>query len=518
MAPIVREYTANVEPTGPDQTRQARDLDTGNVGNAVANLGNTISTVGKQLQQRDAQAEITQTMAAMSQAHVDTAQDLDDTMQNADPYDRTITEKFTDRYDDRMADIGDNLQTPQAQQYFARANSEMRQQFQTRAMSQQAALAGQNAVDTLQTSQEKYSASLLSDPSQLDSVKELHAMAIQAMVDNSDNHLTQAHADELRAQADTKFTMAAVRGSFAIDPQATKTQLMSGKFDSDLNGDQKYALEKEADASINGQRIEQQRRQSQADQAAADLREAMMEQSLAKMYSPQGLSTKDILDPKSPLLFSQQKELLGMVEKASSDKLKTDPTTFINLFNRIHSPDGDPQKISDPDQLNSYVSKGLLDIPGLQQLRNEVKEKNTPQGQDAAQLKTNFLSMVKSQMTKTDPSIGLRDPDGDALYQGFLGRFLPAYTQAVKNGKDPSTLLTPGSKDYMGNLIPPPRSPEQVFNSMSQRIQPTQAAPASGSPGAAATTTNASSQKQVTAEPRRKGETPDDYLKRIGSP
>lgn len=508
--PIVHEYTADAQVGGPFQTRQARDLDTGNVGSSIANLGSAVSAVGEQIHKRNAQAEISGLNAKISEAHANFTNDLDDTLQSADPADRTISDKFMQDYDDQMDEVGSGISTPEGQAYFERANAQMRSHFQVASMQGQATLAGHQAVQDQNATTNNYSSSLMNDPSSFDTVKNLNDMSIQALVQNET--IDPNTASKLTTESQTQLAKSAVRGWINLDPAGAKAQLDSGKWDKYVGGDLKYQLGKEADQGVSAQRIEANRQKSVADQAAADQAEAAKDQMLNKLYGA-GLSTNDVLKNQS-LSFSDKKMMLGMIDTSKDSKIKTDPGTMISLFNRVNLPEGNPQKITDPDVLNQYFGKGL-DISSLQQLRAEIQGRKTPQGEIEAKLKGNFLESIKGQLTKANPMIGIKDPEGDAQYQSFLSNFLPAYDAARKAGKDPVSLLNPQSADYMGKLVSPfVRSPQQILNSMvNQGVPTTQLAPGSTTTQNAAAPAN---NVRVAPEPRRKGETPDEYRKRTG--
>lgn len=509
MAPIVHEYTADANVPGASETRQAREADTGFVGNALQGLGNAVSGAGAQVQKRAAQSEITDLNAKMSQAHADFTGNLDDTLMNSDPGDKNISDDFMQDYDDKMGEISDSLTTPEAQAYFRRSNAQMRAHFQIASMHGQSLLAGQKAVDDVTGSIDNYSASLLNDPSSFDSVKNLNAMAIQASVDNE--VLPQNKAEELKAQSETQFAKSAIRGWINLDPNIAKAQLQSGKWDNYLTGDLKYQLDKEADMGLHAQQIEAKRQQDAAAQQLAQQQTQTQDQFLSKLYT-NGLSTKDVLHSNlDPVGSGSKEQFLKMIETAQSQKIKTDPSTFINTWNRIHLADGDPQKITDENQLNGLLGKGLT-LPDIQQMRTEIQGKKTQSGQIEADLKKNFLETVKGQLTHSNPMLGMKDPQGDMQYQSFISKFLPAYDAAKKSGKDPTTLLDPTSPDYMGKMATPfVRSPQQIIHSMVTNASPQ--GPFAPAPTA---TQNAAAPASPSVAPRRPGETPSQYRQRTG--
>lgn len=521
--PIVREYQADANPSGPIQTRQARTADTGDVGNAITNAGGAVSQLGQELHKRDAQAEISDLTQQISEAHADFSNGLDQAFNGADPEDRTVADKFMQSYDDRMDEIGDNISTPEGQAYFAKANAQMRSHFQVASFKNQSALVGENAVQNWQSSTDNLSSSLLNDPSAFQNAIDLNETALDAL---SDSHGVPSNkVDELRSTAETNFAKSAVRGWINLDPAGAKQQLEEGKWNDYLNGDQKYQLTKEAEQGIHGQRIEAERQQKVATDAFTLQQNATQNQFLAKLQNNQ-LSAKDVLNSNLDAFGSgSKKQFLDMIDQNNSpETAKTDPGTFNSLFARIHLPDGDPKKLTDENVLNGYLGKGLT-LPGIQQLRGEMEGKKTEQGNIDAMLKANFLTSMKDRLTKTNSLIGQKDPEGDERYQAFLSQFLTAYDTQRKGGKDASTLLNPLSPDYMGKMVLPyERTATAILRSQMGSLNTVRQPGISGSPQApvapgqqgapAASAPPITAPPKPKAEPKRAGESPADYLKR----
>ena len=488
--PLVREYIADANVAGPNETRQARPADTGEVGLAAEKLGNAVMNLGETLHHRDAQAEISRLTASMSKAHADYTNGLDNTLQNADPNDNTISEKFMKSYDDNMDKIGQSVQTPEGQKYFNQMNAHMRDHFQVKSMQGQSVIAGQGAVNDYNSMLSNFSSSLEKDPSAFGQVKDMHDMMLQSYK----GKIPQAKIDQLTREGHSELAKSMVRGWNDLDaPEFAKSMLEKGQLDKEVNGDVKYQLIKESERAIEGKKTEAKRAQTAADQELANAQEKIKDSFLNKAYN-NDLSPQEVL--KNPTLDATQKEhMLGIIKKNSTERIETNPSTFISLFDKIHLPDGDKNKITNEDDLNQYVGRGLT-IPALQQLRTELRGRKTEQGKFESDLQKNFMDrIVKDKLTKTNPMIGAKDPEGDESYQKYMAWFYPEFQKQKAAGKSVSALLTPGSPDYMGNNIGAfVRTPEQIMKSM-YSPSPNPSAPGS------ATTPNAAAPNK---EPLRK--------------
>ena len=137
---------------------------------------------------------------------------------------------------------------------------------------------------------------------------------------------------------------------------------------------------------------------------------------------------------------------------------------FYSLFKRIHAPQDDPSRITDQDALNAHLGSGGLTLSGLKQLRQEISEKGTAQGDADGAMKKTFLANAHRQISGHDPLLHLQDPKGEEQYLKFLASFFPAYDKGIKDGKTPSQLLNPESPDYLGKSVGQfKRSPAQQY-------------------------------------------------------
>lgn len=508
--PLVHEYAPDAPVAGPFNTRQARDLDTGNVGNALSRVGTQISDIGSQIHQRDAQSEISDLTAKMAAAHADMTDGLNDTLQKADPGDKTVADNFMQNYDDKMGELGDNLSTPEAQSYFQKANAQMRAHFMVSSIQGQATLAGQKSVDDYKTTVSNNSSALLNDPSSFQLLNNLHGQLVQNMVENGS--LPSNKAEELTTQGQGELAKSAVRGWINLDPNLAKQQLAKGQWDTYFSGDVKYQLQKEADQGINAQRIEQNRQQEQQKQVLQQQQTATQNQLLQKITDGTA-TTKDIMNSNlEPFGSGSKEQMLKLQEQANNEKIKTDSGTYINLFDRIHAPDGDPKKITDENDLNQYLGNGLT-LKDLKDLRTEVQGGKTQDGQIAAKLQDAFMENAKHQLTGTNPMLGIHDPQGDEQFQGFLATALPAIEKAKQAGVKATDLFDPKSPQYMGNMLNAfKRTPEQVVQSLGNQSNSNSAVGNSSAPSSTTTQSAATPPAAPSAGGSQRGGTPPPGL------
>lgn len=146
--------------------------------------------------------------------------------------------------------------------------------------------------------------------------------------------------------------------------------------------------------------------------------------------------------------------LLTENARTNGGDAKTYGPAFSSVFNRIHAPDGDPNRITDQTQLYSMVGQpGGLTMSGLEKARQEISGKNTPDGEAESKMREQFFRNAHGALTGTNDGLGLKDPKGEELYLRFMAAAFPAIESAKSVGKSPAQIYDPSSPDYVGKLI-----------------------------------------------------------------
>lgn len=260
-----------------------------------------------------------------------------------------------------------------------------------------------------------------------------------------------------------------------------------------LTWQQQFATIHEAEQGVSANQV----RDAQTIQLAEQQRKAQQQKKMNEMFNKVGdpnnpLTVADIRT--SDLDYQNKEHMLTAINAVNRGEMATDPAVFNTLFQRVHLPTGDHNKLADDDALLPYVGKGLS-ITDLNVLRNEIRGKNTPDGAALADLKKNFFSMAKSQIDNSIFGVSL-DPGGKDKFYQFQQNVISTVDREVRAGADPLELFDPKSSKYLGKLIP-----------LYQRTNQQQAADvAAHLRGATAT--------PAAAIPRQAGETPAAYLQR----
>jgi hypothetical protein len=489
--PQIKEYNQRVEAAGPVQTRRMNGEDFGaSTFEALSKVGQSVVGVGDMMAKKQEQDEINDAAVRIAQTHADYTNTLNEQLKNGS----IDSQEFMKKYDEHMGEISGNYTTTAGRQFFDKANAQLRSNFLITAVHGQSEVAGDKALVSYTDMQKNLSSGIMNDPSSFE-----HASAInQAYLDTqvSSGKMDAGVAGKLKSQGDTELAKSAIRGWAQLDPDEAKKQLDSGKWDTHIDGDVKKQLYGEVTIAANAKRIEQERLKTEAEKAKTEGQKITQNDFLSRMEANQ-LTAKDILNSNlDPVGSGSKKEFLNMLQTNQKEGLKTDPAVYNSLFQKIHLPDGDPNKITDENDLNQYFGKGV-NMEALNQLRGEFQGKHTMQGEIETTMEKQLMKTAEAKLTKSNPMLGIKDPDGEENLARFTMYYQQKKQEFRKAGKSISGLLNPDSPDYIGkDLTTFVKTPQEIMQTMTQNMK-TQAQPTDPS------------------KARQQGESPADYLKRI---
>jgi len=500
--PQIKNYNARIgspEPVAPSRNR-GEDTSTGR---GIAQFGAALSDVAQTVHKRKVQQVQSTTSARIAQKRAELTINAQEMLRKADPNDTEIAARINEMVDKGISEVEEGVETSEGWSHFETLAGDLKAHFLQSAYQSQIELAGQKAkIDYTQT-RDNLSASVINDPSGHDLALKHHDMDLDARVANGS--LPKVVAEQLKAEGRSKLTKNAVQGWIKLDPYKAQNELKAGRWDQYLNGDEKHQLFSEARQNILAMEVEGERRKKLERDALEKKQKETQNTFLEKMHKGE-LSAQEIFESNLDGFGSGSKDVfLRLLKETSTEKQKTDPATFNSLVQRIHLPDGDPKKIVDDNDLISFVGKGLT-LADVNQLRNEMQGQNTEAGAYESKLKAGVLEIAKSKMTKSNPMLGIRDPEGDELFQKWQAQFFRDFIDGRKAGKSARQLLVPGSPDYIGENIHA-RSPHEIMKSITRANRPR------GTPSPLLTP---SPTPTPTPRPQMKeGESTSDYLKRV---
>lgn len=377
--------------------------------------------------------------------------------------DSDFADRFSEDFSNDISKIGDNVSTRAGRLAFQQQAAELTSHFAETAGRFQAAAAGVKAKQDYLTLLDANRNTVLTDPFQFDSVLRSTEAALSDPKGPYANMPADAR-DLLTRQTRADLALSAAEGAIRMNPHKALADIQGGKWGAYLDADRTNALMGAATSAVTAQEVDAQRRERLAEKARNDTSDATLNDFIKQAVKDPSSVTADSI-ASSNMKPETKIAMIGKVNEGFFDKPQpTNPQLFLSLFDRIHLPDGNPNKITDQDALNQFVGKGLS-VPDLHTLRNEVAQKDTVAGQVEQKLFDGMLNTVKTSLTKATPQMPWADPEGLARYQHWLSWALPEYRKQRAAGKTPQELLDPNSKEYLGRQAAPlKRSPAQEMH------------------------------------------------------
>lgn len=160
------------------------------------------------------------------------------------------------------------------------------------------------------------------------------------------------------------------------------------------------------------------------------------------------------------------------IQAATGTYAPSNAGLFNSLQSRLFLPSTDPNHIGDPSQILPYVSHGLS-YADSQRLVSELKEVNSPSANPLLRQQQQVAQTARRMLLSQPSALAHPDLAEEAAYR-FTSDLQARVAQYQKEGKDPMSLFTPSSPDYV-------LSPARVSAYMPT---PNQQAAAAAHPGA----------------------------------
>lgn len=494
--PRIREYTENISAAGPSPIVSVSGDDLGS-GKGLQRLGAQVGNFAEVVNKAETQAEISNLSVEISRAQVEFTRELNEKLRAGE----TDTEKFSIGYDEHIAKLDEKIETAGGRQFLKRSSATMKAHLMQTAMRGQIEIAGAKAIKDHDDMMSNFSSGLLGDPSSFEAVTEVYNGWVDNAVKNG--NLSFVQGEELRSAGKRELSKSMVRGWNDLDPVGTKARIENGDFDDLLDGNVKRQMIGEADQEIRGRRADAALEEQAREKALQEAQKRTADNFVTKIVEGK-LTAREVI--RSNLDPGQKEHYVKWLEQsAAGNPMKTDPAVFLSLFNRINADDGDPNKILDEKDLNSYVGKGI-GFEELNRLRGEFQGRYTSEGKEIQQARASILKAARSKLTKSNPMVGISDPDGDANYAAYVIKFNEDLSKGRQAGKPLKDLLDPNSKDYIGaSLSSFVKTPQQMVQSQlnAMKLKTSPIPEQTGSPPAS------------TGPKKKDGETPAEFLRRI---
>ncbi len=438
--PRIQEYLPEVDATGPVGAISPNTELLSSAGRGLRDLGNDIGNAIDVVERRKTQNETSDIAANMSQARFDFTQQIQDQTAKG----TLDTDQFKQQYDDFINEQASQYNTPGGQNFFNKQAARLKGSLLKQAIRGQSEIAANNAQADFKNSLNSDANTLGIDPSQFTDIYDKSVENVHNLVDQG--LIPASQAGKFQREVGEELAKAAVRGRASLNPDDAKKELDSQYYDNFLSPDTKKQLYGEIRQAGVAQEVEQERQLNLLKKAQAAKAEVFGGKALPLLVNGQ-LTTKAIMQ--SDMNWEDKYKWLNMQRAQSQLEVKTDPVVKNQLTDRMHLPDNDPQKISDPSQLQDYVGHGIS-VSDYSQLTSYFDK--TPEGQVQMTNRKMLLDLAKSKLTKST-LLGLADPNGQLKLMQFTNELQQKEAELRKQGKPSTSLYDVSSPDFFGKQL-----------------------------------------------------------------
>ena len=526
--PNIRQYENKVNLTPDDRASRAQAYAANTIratlSEAGREIGSGIATLGETYVKMRATQEISQGLATAAEIQDNTTTSWDVTLKNADPNDPAVADRWRNEQLDPILNAWVSTFTTEPGKKWAEQHAaSLRQHFFEKSAADQAALAGAAAVQNLQSLTNGLSNSVLQDPTSLNLALGTTDSALEAILGANPNINATTSTkvrSELREQIRKTLTQSAFIGMARANPEAAMQALQDGFGGQDLDATERNRLFGFAE-DIKRQRASDDRaalaaqRQAQKDDFNAKV-SALSGQMFAadgSIQVPDGFHQQLVMLSTHPGADDGAIRALGdAAARATKDALdgtyqRTDNSVWQGLASRIGRPAGDPQALSQAEVDRAYAA-GKLSNADYTFLRRAADSGADPVQTQAQKRVTDALSRVRPLVDKSNLYSGKLDQSGIALYDSFYYDVFQRYNLLVSQGKTPTEaadiLTDPRNPGGIQAMLPAYQTTnKQGLSVIQERTR------SGGGP-------TPIPKPPAAANARKPGETPEEYLKRIG--
>lgn len=454
--PRIKDYTPQQSAPGPVDVHATANDFGAQAYQGLANLGSGLEDTGNFLEKRAAQANVSHLNAGLSKLSADQTLAVSEAIRKGDPSDPDIVDKIMKGYDDSSAKLEDSITTPGGRNFFERSNQQLRKNILESAMHGRAELADIQQKQNTVSSINNLSAATRINPPDYDSRVAQLESGIDAQVD-APGGMDRGKAIQLKAHGTAEIAKSAIMGWADVNPAAAKAQLDSAKFNNVFSEEQRQYLDGHIVMAENAQRIRAERIAKANSDVLAKQQVATQNDFMSQWRA--GTLTEDKilnsnLDPEGA---GGKKDFLNMLDAGARDKVNyTDPKVARHVYDLITRPDGDPEKMTNENDLNKYVINGTIGAHDVDSIfRPLIQGRRTQEGKDDAKFQDGVMRNAKAILDPKSSSLtGFSDPDGAARLQAFSTWFLPEWEKQRKAGVSAVDLADPrSSKSLMKGIL-----------------------------------------------------------------
>lgn len=364
--PIIREYNQQLNAPNRPISQSADPRAAGAAGRGMQALGGGIQDVGGAVFDAAEQHEQSQLQVDLAQTRADLTAKMQRAKETGEAADPEYVKYATEAAQETAAKLADKMTTRRGVNAARVNGAQLAASVQTQAIHDNAFAIGEEAKNTALETQNINRNTLANSPQQFTAILGETRQHIDSLT-----HIDANVRERMRIEAEDGLAASAIQGVIRTrSPEEAKQLLDAGHMDGFLSADSKRHLYAEADQAIRAREAEATRLERQ--QKLLDEKEyaEIGKDFVAKMNSPNGnqLSTKEIVASKLPWQMQEH-----FIRETKDGPSKVDHALANRLLLDMYREEGDPRKITKPEQLLPYVNKGI-DLTTWDHLNRELEK------------------------------------------------------------------------------------------------------------------------------------------------
>jgi hypothetical protein len=481
--PNIRDY--NAEGLGLRATETGIDA-RANAGRRIANsfddvagalrqtggqLGGGVKALGDAWVNYEDHKEISQGAPAAAQVFQGLQEQWNKIAKTADPNNTAVAGKFQEQVlEPALEQFQSAFNTEKSQEWAQERINHIRDHMTTKIHSDLSSMASNAVAVNAHQLMNSLSNSVRMDPSSLDFALDTLNHSVRAMVKTSPNLLPD-HATEIETKLGQEMkeniVKSAIWGAIEKNPEAGVKMASDPRYSKYISGQEVTQAEQYAKMQKSAALTDEERQRTLQDRKAREDSKKQQNDILTKLGSDKpedvaSVTAKGILEDKT-MTPEDKLTMFRFVQQESKPETdaKASSRAYNDVLPRLYAPPGDPQKITDINQLVEMKDK--LTRTDFNDLMKKFQDSTTDTGQKVTVMKQQLSNAVKGSILHV---AGMSADNDEGLYR--FNRYVDdKVAEYQRDNKDVSKLFTPGSPEYLASpaaLAPFKKSMAQMMD------------------------------------------------------
>jgi hypothetical protein len=172
-------------------------------------------------------------------------------------------------------------------------------------------------------------------------------------------------------------------------------------------------------------------------------------QPLTSVYQLESGAPKEVQDAYRNMMVNYPLQAQNLINRLTLQNARGRATNYGSNFWQTYQ-DIASGKVTSLYQVGGNIDGSKLTNTGVEQLNSVLEDQRTPEGKAWTKAESQFFNTAHDQIV-AHSILGGNDTIGEQKFTEFMQQVLPQIQEMRAQGKTPTDLFYPGSKDYVGN-------------------------------------------------------------------